>query len=136
MQLLKTMNATTEDQLSQCSLFWCRFEPQTAVRRSILATNASGVTCEAVPKFQADEGTLLKRLVLKGSDVHKPAAARLSSANDPLFNGDPFGIYRTVQFQTNLWEMLLSYREVCFYHVCTEEEIQTLLMRPDCIRCN
>lgn len=98
-------------------LFLCRCEPQTTVRRSILTTQATGIKRKAVPNFQADEGTLLKRLVLRGTDVHKPAAARLSSANDQLFNGDPFGIYRTVQFQTNLWEMLLSYREVCVHHL-------------------
>lgn len=75
-------------------------------------TTVADTSRQAEPKFQADEKTLLRRLVLRGSDSSKPAAARLSSANDLLFHGDPFGIYRTVQFQTNMWEMLLSYREV------------------------
>lgn len=82
-----------------------------SMRRSVLTTRAERVK-KKPPQFEIDEATLLKRLVLKGPDAKKPAAARLSSVNDHLFNGDPFGIYTTVQFQTNLWEMLLSYREV------------------------
>eukprot|EP00892_Ulva_mutabilis_P007267 jgi/Ulvmu1/4912/UM201_0004.1 len=81
------------------------------MRRKVLTTAVAGVARQAQPSFRVDEPTLLKRLVLKGCDANKPAAARLSSANDLLFDGDPFGIYTTVQFQTNMWEMLLAYRE-------------------------
>lgn len=105
-------------------LSFCRFESQ-AVHRAVVTAMPTGKAHKTAPKFQVDEATLLKRLVLRGSDANMPAAARLSSANDQLFNGDPFGIYRTVQFQTNLWEMLLSYREVCF-HGCVRNKLSNV----------
>lgn len=110
---------------SQAVTMCCRLDAQ-PVHRTVLTTPIAGVAYQAEPQFQADVPTLLQRLVLKGSDACKPAAARLSSANDLLFDGDPFGIYRTVQFQTNMWEMLLSYREVGQHHVQVARSFSTL----------
>lgn len=69
---------------------------------------------EAVAKEIAANKDALSALVLKGPEARKHAALRVASAYDSLFSDDPFGIYRTSPFQTPLWEILLSYRRVCF----------------------